>query len=161
MFKGVISVSPGYAGGTMKNPTYEDVSSGKTGHAEVIKIEFDPAVTSYETLLTIFFATHDPTTAGRQGTDVGPQYRSIILYANDNQKKAAERFIAKLNASSSKGAPITTEVKPLSEFYPAEEYHQNYYAKNPSAPYCEVVINPKLKKAKKQFAALLNDNIIL
>lgn len=159
MLKGVTGVMPGYAGGTMKNPTYEDVCSGKTGHAEVIKIDFDPALISYETLLTVFFATHDPTTPGRQGADVGPQYRSVILYTDDDQKQTAERYIAGLNTSSAEGAPITTEVKPLGDFYPAERYHQNYYAKNPSAPYCEVIINPKLKKAQKQFAALLNEGV--
>lgn len=157
MLKGVRSVMPGYAGGTMKNPTYEDVCSGKTGHAEVIKIEFDPALISYETLLTVFFATHDPSTPNRQGADVGPQYRSVILYADPEQQRTAEQFITKLNSSATDGAPITTEVKPLGDFYPAENYHQNYYAKNPTASYCEVVINPKLEKVKEKFAALLAD----
>ena len=156
MLKGVSSVQPGYAGGTMEKPTYEDVSRGNTGHAEVIHIEYDPKQVSYETLLTIFFASHDPTTLNRQGADVGTQYRSIILYTTDDQKKTAEKFIADLNASSSMGAAIVTEVKPLEKFFKAEDYHKDYYARNKFQPYCEVVINPKLKKVQEKFAALLN-----
>lgn len=155
MLKGVISVSPGYAGGTTKNPTYEEVSGGATGHAEVTQIEYDPAVMPFETLLTVFFATHDPTTLNRQGADVGPQYRSIILYTSEEQKAAADKFIKELNASTKEGQPIVTEVKPLDKFYPAESYHKDYYEKNKTAPYCQVVINPKLKKVQEKFAELL------
>ncbi len=153
--RGVLSVMSGYAGGTTKNPSYEAVSSGKTGHAEVIRIEFDPSQISFNDLLTVFFATHDPTTLNRQGNDVGTQYRSIILYSNDAQKTAAEAFIKKLNASDPNGKPVVTEVKPLHEFYEAEEYHRNYYKNNPGQPYCQVIIEPKVQKLEKQFAELL------
>ena len=157
MLKGVISVSPGYAGGTGVNPTYEQVSAGKTGHAEVIKIEYDSDIISFVTLLTVFFATHNPTTRNRQGNDVGTQYRSVILYSTDEQKREAEVFIKELNGSSAGGQPIVTEVEPLGAFYIAEAYHQNYYRNNPNQSYCEVVINPKLEKVQKQFAELLNE----
>jgi len=155
MLKGVQSVTSGYAGGTKEKPTYEEVSSGRTGHAEVIKIEFDPSVISYRDLLTVFFATHDPTTLNRQGADVGTQYRSAIFYANRSHQEEAERFIAELNASSKEGSLIVTEVAPLGDFYEAEEYHKNYYKNNPQNSYCAVVINPKLKKVQEQFAELL------
>ena len=162
MLKGVVSVVPGYAGGGLQargeKPTYEEVSSGKTGHAEVIKIEYNPELISYDTLLTVFFATHDPTTLNRQGADVGTQYRSIILYANEAQKKDAEKFIVMLDQSSQEGGKITTEVQPLGDFFEAEEYHKDYFAKNPLQPYCQVVINPKLRKVQEKFATLLNDN---
>jgi peptide-methionine (S)-S-oxide reductase len=161
MLNGVASVTPGYAGGSMDKPGYEDVSSGRTGHAEVVRIAFDPAQVAYETLLTVFFATHDPTTLNRQGSDIGTQYRSIILYTTDGQKAAAERFIADLNASAEKGRRVVTEVKPLGAppvggFFAAEEYHKDYYARNAAQPYCQVVINPKLKKVQEKFAALLD-----
>lgn len=149
---GVISVTPGYSGGAAKNPTYDEVSSGKTGHAEAVKIEYDPEKISYGDLLTVFFATHDPTTPNRQGADVGTQYRSVILYSSDAQKKAAEEFISKLNES---GPKIVTEVKPLETFYEAEEYHKKYYQKNASAPYCQIVISPKMEKLKTRFYKLL------
>ena len=158
MLKGIKSVTPGYAGGLTGSgqaPTYEEVSSGETGHAEVIRIEYDPAQISFHDLLTVFFATHDPNTRNRQGNDVGTQYRSVILYASDEQKQEAERFIGELNASSKEGAPVVTEVKPLDRFYEAEEYHKDYYARNPKNRYCEVVINPKLKKVQEHFAELL------
>lgn len=155
MLKGVSSVLPGYAGGTKLNPTYEEVCSGKTGHAEVVKVEYDPALVKYRTLLTIFFASHDPTTKDRQGADVGSQYRSVVFYTTAEQKGEAEAFIQELNASSTKGAPIVTEVAPLDKFYEAENYHKDYFAKNPGNPYCEIVINPKLEKVKKEFAELL------
>lgn len=150
--KGVVSVMPGYAGGSGKNPTYEEVSSGTSGHAEVIKIEFDPEEISYSDLLTVFFATHDATTLNRQGSDVGTQYRSAIFTATDSQKQEAERFIANL------GKGVVTEVAPLGEFYPAEEYHREYYAKNTEAPYCQLVISPKIEKLQKKYAALLKNN---
>lgn len=155
MLKGVHAVMPGYAGGSLENPTYEQVSSGRTGHAEVIHIEYDPAQVSYETLLTIFFASHDPTTLNRQGADVGTQYRSVIFYTTDAQRDAAEHFIEKVNASSEDGAPVVTEVEPLTKFYEAEDYHRDYYARNKNAGYCQVVINPKLEKIQKEFAELL------
>ncbi len=155
MLKGVISVEPGYAGGTLPNPTYEQISNGDTGHAEVIKIEYDSEQIPLETLLTVFFASHDPTTKDRQGNDIGPQYRSIILCDNAEQIKISQKFIEKLNSSSDMGAPIVTEVKILEKFYPAEDYHKNYYENNRNQAYCQVVINPKLAKVQKEFANLL------
>ena len=157
MLKGVSSVLPGYAGGVdnSKAPSYELISGGNTGHAEVIKIEYDPAQVSFEDLLTVFFASHDPTTLNRQGNDIGTQYRSIILYTNVAQKQSAEKFIADLNDSSAQGKPIMTEIVPLVRFFPAESYHVDYYAQNQDAPYCELVINPKLEKVQKKFANLL------
>lgn len=158
MLKGVILVEPGYSGGTKPDPTYEEVCSGRTGYVEVIKVEYDPAQISFENLLTIFFATHDPTTQNRQGADVGTQYRSVIFYTSDLQKTEAEDFVKKINESSPNGAPVITEIKPLDKFYSAEDYHKDYYAKNKSAPYCQIVINPKLEKVKEKFAELLNSN---
>jgi methionine-S-sulfoxide reductase len=147
--KGVQSVLPGYAGGTTKNPSYDQVCTGRTGHAEVIKIEFDPALISYEDMLEVFFATHDPTTKDRQGNDRGTQYRSIILAADEKQRQSAEDAIVKFAPDFS--SPIVTVVKPLGEFYPAEDYHQNYYNKNGTQPYCSFVISPKLAKFRKKF----------
>ena len=162
MLKGVISVEPGYTGGNMPNPKYEDICGGNTGHAEVVKIEYDADVVKLETLLTVFFASHDPTTKDRQGNDVGSQYRSIILYETDEQKLLCDKFIADLNNSSELGTPTMTEVKKLDIFYPAEDYHKNYYEKNLPADeagknqgYCQVIINPKLKKVQEKFAELL------
>ena len=155
MLAGVISVSPGYAGGLKENPTYEEVSSGKTGHAEAIKIEYNPEKISFRELLTVFFATHDPTTPNRQGNDIGSQYRSIILYSSEEQKKEAEKFIEKLDNSSAAGAPIVTEVRPLNRFFEAENYHRDYYAKNSKNSYCQLVINPKLRKVQEEFAELI------
>jgi peptide-methionine (S)-S-oxide reductase len=152
--KGVVSVMPGYAGGHTENPTYDQVSSGRTGHAEVIKIEFDPKEITYQELLTVFFATHDPTTPGRQGDDVGEQYRSIILYSNGAQKQEAEKMVEEINKQEGSD-PIVTEIKPLEQFYEAEDYHKKYYLKHRTAPYCQLVINPKLKKVQEQFAELL------
>ena len=153
--RGVESVMPGYAGGDTPRPTYEDVSTGNTGHAEVIKVEYDPTVISYRDLLTVFFATHDPTTRNRQGNDVGTQYRSVILYSTPAQKDEAEAFIREVNASSPSGDPAITEVKPLDMFFPAEEYHRRYYDQNRSAGYCQLVISPKVKKVQEKFAELL------
>ena len=155
MLRGVVSVMPGYAGGTVAHPTYEQVSSGTTGHAEVIKFEYDPSQISYDDLLNVFFATHDPTTVNRQGNDVGPQYRSVIFFSNDAQRKAAETFITKLNASSAGGAPVVTTVEPLGDFWPAEDYHVQYYEHHKDAPYCQLVINPKLEKVQEKFSSLL------
>lgn len=155
MLKGVISVEPGYSGGQTQNPTYDEVCGGATGHAEVIKIDYDPKLVSLENLLTVFFATHDPTSKNKQGDDIGEQYRSIILYSNDKQKEISEKFIKELNNSSQMGIPIAIEVKMLKNFYPAEDHHKNYYQKNKTQPYCEVVINPKLKKVQEKFKELL------
>ncbi len=155
MLKGVSSVLPGYAGGTVPNPTYEQVSSGNTGHAECTQVEFDPTEVTYRDLLTVFFGSHDPTTLNRQGADVGTQYRSVIFYTTPEQKETAQNFINEINASNAEGKPVVTEVVPLDVFYVAENYHQDYYQKNKEAPYCELVINPKLEKVVKNFANLL------
>lgn len=155
MLKGVESVTPGYAGGTVPNPTYEQVCTGKTGHAEATRVVYNPEAISLQDLLTVFFASHDPTTPNRQGNDVGTQYRSVVLYTDQAQKEETEAFIAKLNASSKEGVPIVTEVKPLNAFYEAEEYHKDYFARNPQQAYCQIVINPKLQKVQEGFAALL------
>ena len=152
--KGVMRVVSGYAGGQTKNPTYERICAGDTGHAEVIKVVFNPALISYGDLLTVFFATHDATTVNRQGNDVGTQYRSIILYTSEAQKAAAESFIAQLNADGATGA-IVNEVQPLGDFYDAEEYHQDYYANNKDMPYCQIMINPKLAMLKEKFNNLI------
>lgn len=157
MMRGVSSVMPGYSGGTVAHPTYGEVSSGTTGHAECVKIEYDPSITQYNDLLTVFFGSHDPTTRDRQGNDVGTQYRSVIFYTTPLQKELAESFVARVNASNEMGAPIVTEVLPLDVFYEAEDYHRDYFAKNPDNPYCEVVINPKLDKVQREFASLLTD----
>ncbi len=153
--KGVASVAPGYAGGTTKNPTYESVRSGMTGHAEVIRIEYDPAQISFNDLLTVFFATHDPTTVNRQGNDVGTQYRSAIFYTTEEQKRAAEEFIRQLAESDPGGKPIVTEITPLDVFYEAEDYHKQYYERNRSAGYCQVIIEPKVQKLQEKFQNLL------
>lgn len=145
---GVKSVTCGYAGGHAKNPDYEEVCTGATGHAEVVRIEFDPAVVTYSQLLDVFWDAHDPTTLDRQGGDEGTQYRSIILYANEAQRAAAEKSKAAAQARFSD--PIVTEIVPLKEFYPAEEYHQHYFAKNPNAGYCRVVIKPKVTKLQHE-----------
>ncbi len=158
MLRGVSLVVPGYAGGTTKNPTYEEVSGGRTGHAEVTRVEYDPSSITYKNLLTVFFAAHDPTTLNRQGNDIGTQYRSVIFYTTDQQKKDAEDFIKDLNASSKEGKAIVTELEPMPEFYEAENYHQDYYARNKDAPYCELVINPKLQKVQHLLADLLKEN---
>lgn len=155
MLKGVVSVAPGYTGGTVVNPTYEQVSGGTTGHAEVIRFEYDTRLISYNDLLNVFFATHDPTTLNRQGNDVGSQYRSVIFYTTPEQQKEAHGFIAQLNASTEQGRPIVTMVEPLDEFFPAENYHQKYYESHKDQPYCQIVINPKLDKVKERFARLL------
>jgi peptide-methionine (S)-S-oxide reductase len=155
MLRGIVKVTPGYSGGTTENPTYLDVGAGMTNHAEVIKIEFDPKLISFKDLLTVFFGTHDPTTLNRQGNDVGTQYRSAIFYTTKEQKTDATLFIKELNDSNTEGKPIVTEVVPATTFYAAEGYHQDYYAKNPTNRYCEIIINPKLEKVQEKFAALL------
>lgn len=153
--KGVLSVTPGYSGGHVENPTYEQVSEGNTGHAESIKIDFDPRQISFETLLNVFFATHDPTQKNRQGHDNGPQYQSTVFYMDQTQKKTALDFISKLNSDNTYGKPVQTDVKSFEKFYEAESYHRNYYNNNQSAGYCQVVINPKLQKLRDKFADLL------
>jgi peptide-methionine (S)-S-oxide reductase len=149
--RGVQSVVSGYAGGYMPNPTYEQVCSGNTGHAEVVQVTFDPDTISYRDILDVFFTIHDPTTRDRQGADVGSQYRSAIFTSSDTQKETAVKTIAELNAKSIWDKPIVTEVAPLTTFYPAESYHQNYYAQNANQPYCRVVIAPKVAKARSKF----------
>jgi peptide-methionine (S)-S-oxide reductase len=151
MLPGVTHVTCGYAGGSKASPTYEEVSAHETGHAEVVRIEFDPMKTSLEKLLDYFWHVHDPTQVGGQGNDEGPQYRSIILYANDAQKTAAEK--ARAEAQKRYRAPLTTEIVPLVKFWPAEDYHQDYFRKNPNAGYCRVVIAPKIHKLEKQLDA--------
>jgi peptide-methionine (S)-S-oxide reductase len=151
LVKGVKSVLSGYAGGTTKNPSYEEVCSETTGHAEVVQIEFDPTVVTYEDLLRKFFHAHDPTTLNRQGADVGTSYRSIILYTDENQKAIAEKM--KAEAQKDWPDPIVTEIAPLTVFYRAEEYHQDYFAKNPTQGYCRLVVAPKVKKFEKMLQA--------
>ena len=151
-------VSSGYAGGRTSHPTYEQVCSGGTGHAEVIRIEFDPKEISFRDLLTVFFATHDPTTLNRQGNDVGSQYRSVILYNSEEQRTEAASFIKELTEAGNFRSPIVTTLEPLTEFYSAEEYHQDYFANNPYQPYCQYTIPPKLNKLHKQFSALLKSH---
>jgi len=153
--KGVTSVVPGYSGGTTENPTYTDVCNGMTGHAEVVQVKFDPALVSYRTLLLVFFGSHDPTTLNRQGHDIGTAYRSVVFYTTPAQKEETERFIQDANSSNKSGDPIVTAVEPLSIFYPAEKYHNDYYARNKNQGYCQVVINPKLEKIQKEFGDLL------
>lgn len=153
--QGVERVVSGYAGGHVANPSYEQVCTGTTGHAESVQVTFDPQVISYRELLEVFFTIHDPTTLNRQGADVGPQYRSAIFYHTPEQKAEAERLTGKLEADQVWERPIVTEVKPLPVFYPAEEYHQQYYRKNPEQAYCQVVINPKLAKLREKFAGRL------
>jgi len=158
MLRGVLDVQPGYAGGTVDHPSYEQVSDGTTGHAEVIRFTYDPSVISYDDLLNVFFATHDPTTVNRQGNDVGPQYRSVVFYSTPEQQQQATAFIGKLNASGTQGAPVVTRVEPLTQFWPAEDYHKQYYEHHKDQPYCELVINPKLDKVKEHFAGLLKES---
>lgn len=155
MLKGVSKVESGYAGGPMENPSYEKVSSGTTGHAEVIRVTYDPAVISYEDLLTVFFGSHDPTTPNRQGGDVGEQYRSVIFYSSEEEKQIAERIAKEIDESLKDGTRVVTQIEPLQEFYPAESYHQNYFKANASAPYCQLVIEPKVEKVRKRFAQLV------
>jgi peptide-methionine (S)-S-oxide reductase len=154
--KGVHSVESGYAGGHVDNPTYRDVCSGNTGHAEVVQIRFDPGVISYRDLLNVFFTIHDPTTLNRQGGDVGTQYRSAIFYHDDEQKRIAEETIRDLNAQKLWDNPIVTEVTKFEKFYVAEDYHQEYFANNPYQPYCQVVVAPKVGKFRKHFLEMLN-----
>lgn len=153
--KGVESVESGYSGGHVKNPSYQDVCTGETGHAEVIQIKFNPQVISYGEILEVFFQTHDPTSLNRQGADVGTQYRSVIFYHSPQQKEQAENYIALLNKENVFGKPLVTEVNAFGHFYKAEAYHQNYFANNRTQGYCQFVIVPKLEKFKKIFRTKL------
>lgn len=153
--KGVLSVESGYTGGTVPDPTYEQVCSGRTGHAEAVRLVFDPAVITFRELLEIFFAIHDPTTLNRQGNDVGTQYRSAIFYHSPEQQRTAEEVIAALTRKGVYANPIVTDVVPAGPFYVAEPYHQRYFARNPQQGYCIFVIAPKVAKFRKQFAAKL------
>jgi peptide-methionine (S)-S-oxide reductase len=155
--KGVKQVVSGYAGGHVPNPSYQAVCSGATGHAEVAQITYDPQEISYAELLEVFWRTHDPTTLNRQGADAGTQYRSIILYHDEEQKASAERSRREADQSGLWPNPIVTQIQPLDEFYPAEDYHQNYYLNNPAQPYCMMVIDPKVRKFKKEFAPKLKE----
>lgn len=156
MLKGVSKVEPGYAGGDKIDPTYEQVSSGRTGHAEVIRVTYDPAIISYDDLLTVFFGSHDPTTPNRQGADVGEQYRSVIFYENAIEKAIAERISREIQESLRDGSRVVTQIVPLTHFFAAESYHKDYYRSNSSAPYCQLVIEPKIEKVRKRFAQLVN-----
>lgn len=153
--KGVKSVQPGYSGGNVPHPTYEQVCTGETGHIETTKIEYDPKIIEFKDLLTVFFGTHDPTTKDRQGNDVGTQYNSAIFYTTKEQKNESERYIKELSDS---GINIITQVRPLTDFYEAEDYHKNYYLKHKDQPYCQVIINPKLNKLKQKFQNLLKES---
>ncbi|MEK7631435.1 MAG: peptide-methionine (S)-S-oxide reductase MsrA [Patescibacteria group bacterium] len=152
--KGVTSVMPGYSGGHTENPTDTQVYTGTTSHVEVARIAFDPTVISYEQLVEVFFGSHNPTTLNRQGNDVGEQYRSVIFFHDSEQRQIAEKVMAKLTADKTFDAPIVTTIEPLTNFYPAEDYHRNYYANNPDQPYCQAVISPKLAKFRKQYHLL-------
>ncbi|WKZ30478.1 MAG: peptide-methionine (S)-S-oxide reductase MsrA [Candidatus Dojkabacteria bacterium] len=153
--KGVQKVISGYAGGNIEKPTYEEVSSGETGHAEVVQLEFDPAIVSYEQLLDVFWHLHDPTTLNRQGNDVGTQYRSMIIYMNAEQKAAAELSRDELERQKVYKNPIVTEIVPFTDFYEAESYHQNYYNNNKNAPYCRIIIDPKVRKLLQSYSTMV------
>ena len=155
--KGVTSVRSGYEGGTLSNPTYEEVCSGATGHAEVLEINYNPAVISYSDLLEVFWKSHDPTTLNRQGADSGTQYRSVIFYHNAEQKALAEKYKAELNKTNAFGKKVVTAIDPAKPFYVAENYHQDYYLKNGNEPYCRLVILPKIQKLEKVFKAKLKN----
>ncbi len=153
--KGVEKVVSGYSGGNKGNPSYQEVSRGNSGHAEVVQITFDSHVVSYDDLLKIFFTIHDPTTLNRQGADVGPQYRSVIYYHDQSQRESADRIIGEVAAEKIWADPIVTQIEPFEEFFTAEEYHQDYFKRNPDQGYCQVVIAPKVTKFRKSFAAQL------
>lgn len=156
--KGVVKVESGYSGGAKANPTYDDVCTGTTGHAEVIQITYDPEIISFEELLEVFWSTHNPTTLNRQGADVGTQYRSVIFYHNEEQRQLAETYKKKLDESGAWKDPIVTEISPFSRFYAAEGYHQNYFNRNRQAPYCTFVIIPKLEKFRQVFGDKIRKN---
>jgi peptide-methionine (S)-S-oxide reductase len=158
--KGVHGVESGYAGGHVENPSYQAICNGDTGHAEVVQIHFDPSIVSYRDLLNVFFAIHDPTTLNRQGADVGTQYRSAIFYHNDDQKMIADELIESLNTQKIWDNSIVTEVSPLDTFYMAEDYHQEYFARNRNQPYCQAVVAPKVAKFRKHFLELLKKETV-
>jgi len=153
LLRGVLEATPGYAGGDVENPTYEQVSTGKTGHAEVVRVVFDPEKLALEDLLEAFFAVHDPTQKNRQGPDVGPQYRSIVLYEDRAQLPVIEQALKRVEARHPR--PVATEVRPLDRFWPAEEYHHRYFERHPDQPYCRLVVAPKVEKVRRAFAPLL------
>ena len=153
--RGVLSVVSGYTGGRIANPSYERICSGATGHAEVIEVTYDNSIINLEDLLQVFFATHDPTTLNRQGNDIGTQYRSVIFYSSEDEKALAEKLIAELEQQGTYANPIVTQLEPLTAFYPAEDYHQNYFARNPANAYCQYAIPPKLNKLASKFSGLL------
>jgi peptide-methionine (S)-S-oxide reductase len=156
--KGVEKVESGYSGGSLPDPSYEQVCGGDTGHAEVVNVIFDPAVVTYRQILEIFFTVHDPTTLNRQGADVGSQYRSVIFYHDQKQKEVALDVVKEVNASKIWDKPLVTEIVPLSAFYKAEQYHQEYYMRNPRQGYCTIVIAPKVLKFRKKYSAMLKGN---
>jgi len=158
--KGVEAVESGYAGGQTRNPSYREVCNGDTGHAEVVQVHYDGNVVSYQDLLNVFFGIHDPTTLNRQGADVGTQYRSAIFYHNEDQKNIAEKLIQDLEMQKVFDKPIVTQVVPLDQFYMAEDYHQEYFAKNPYQPYCQAVVSPKVSKFRKHFLELLKKETV-
>lgn len=160
LLKGVDAVVSGYAGGKMPSPTYEAVSGGATGHAEVVQVTFDPSIIQLENLLAVFFTTHDPTQLNRQGNDVGEQYRSAIYFTKPEQKMEIEKFITALVADKTFSKPIVTEIQPLDTFYPAEKHHQNYYRSNQDQPYCQAVINPKISKLRQKFTPFFKPEMI-
>lgn len=151
LIRGVEKIEPGYAGGTTLNPTYEEVATGTTGHAEVVQLTFNPQVISFREILEIFFGTHDPTQLNRQGPDVGTQYRSVVFYHTPQQKTTAEKLIRELEAEKVYDKPVVTTLEPFKAFYPAEEYHKNYFKKHPEQPYCQAVIAPKIAKLQKTY----------
>ncbi len=155
--KGVLEVTPGYTGGNVPNPTYNQVCSGKTGHAEAIEIKFDSKQISFEKILDVFFATHDPTKLNRQDHDVGTEYRSVIFYHDQNQELIADKKIDELNESGKYSEPIVTKLQPANEFYPAEDYHKNFYDRNKESPYCQIIIDPKIQKLLRDFKADLKE----
>lgn len=158
--KGVTKVTPGYSGGQNEAPTYHQVTTGNTGHAEAIQIEFDPQIISYDKLLEVFFHLHDPTTVNQQGHDVGSQYRSVIFYHDQKQKESADKAIVATNQSGMYQKEVVTEVIPFEKFFAAEDYHLDYYSKNPSAPYCKLVIEPKITKMFKNFKSEVNEDYL-
>ena len=158
MFRGVISVESGYSGGKIENPSYEDVCSGETGHAEVVRVTFDPSIITYKDILDVFWTVHNPTTLNRQGNDIGTQYRSVIFYTSEQQKKIADNSIQK--AQKLWQDPIVTELIPEETFYKAEDYHQNYFANNPSRAYCQIIINQKLTKLRAKYVSFLKSDLI-
>src|SRR5690606_11813601 len=157
--EGVVEVVPGYAGGHVADPTYEQVCTGTTGHAEVVQVTYDPSVISYREILEVFFGVHDPTTLNRQGPDVGTQYRSVIFYHDEEQKRTADEEFRDLEAAGVWDAPTVTPVEPFTAFYPAEEYHHRYYYRNPTQPYCQAVISPKLAKFRSRFGRRLKGGV--